>query len=111
MNRYWSLWSTLALHTAQLTERYWIKLLPNRLISNFRLHLLVKEEIITTMLKVEKFVVGDKMQKNVLMSVVDFPKRVDNLDGLLGMDFMGKYRIMIETDKQTLVLREIPKKK
>ncbi|MDZ7361291.1 MAG: hypothetical protein ONB46_11275 [candidate division KSB1 bacterium] len=63
------------------------------------------------MLKVEKFVVGDKMQKNVLMSVVDFPKRVDNLDGLLGMDFMGKYRIMIETDKQTLVLREIPKKK
>ncbi len=70
-----------------------------------------KEEIITAVLKVETFVVGDKIQKNVLVSVVDFPPSVDNLDGILGMDFMGKYRITIEPDTQTLILRQIPKKK
>jgi len=50
------------------------------------------------------------MQKNILVSIVDFPDRF-HLDGLLGMNFLGKYRITIETDTATLILREIKKKK
>lgn len=50
------------------------------------------------------------IQKKVLVSVVDFPEGF-RLDGLLGMNFLGKYRITIETDTATLILREIKKKK
>lgn len=47
---------------------------------------------------------------NFLVSIIDFPPDFQ-IDGVLGMDFMGKYRITIETDTATLVLRGIPKKK
>jgi hypothetical protein len=46
----------------------------------------------------------------MFVPIVDFPKDIQS-DGLLGMDFMGKYRITIETDSARLVLREIPIKK
>jgi predicted aspartyl protease len=61
-------------------------------------------------LRIDNFVVGGITAKNFLVSVHDFPGGL-LIDGLLGMDFMGKYRITIETDTQTLILREIPKKK
>jgi hypothetical protein len=50
------------------------------------------------------------MRRNLLISIVDFPMGFQ-FDGVLGMDFVGKYRITIETDTNTLILREIPKKK
>lgn len=61
-------------------------------------------------LRIENFVVGGLREKNFLVSILDFPEGFQ-IDGLLGMDFMGKYRITIETDTATLILREIPKKK
>ena len=61
-------------------------------------------------LRIGNFVVGGLRAKNFLMSIIDFPAGF-KIDGLLGMDFMGKYRIIIETDTAMLILREIPKKK
>ncbi|MDZ7289887.1 MAG: retroviral-like aspartic protease family protein [candidate division KSB1 bacterium] len=69
-----------------------------------------KEVIKTPTLLIENFVVGGLREKDFVVSIVDFPAGFQ-IDGLLGMDFMGKYRITIETDSQTLILREIPKKK
>jgi predicted aspartyl protease len=68
------------------------------------------EPISTSMLRVENFVVGGTAQNNVLVAVVNFPEGF-HLDGLLGMNFLGKYRITIETDTATLILRETKKKK
>jgi predicted aspartyl protease len=61
-------------------------------------------------LKVDNLVVGSMMRRNLLISIVDFPMGFQ-FDGVLGMDFMGKYRLTIETDTNTLILRESPKKK
>jgi len=69
-----------------------------------------KEPVFASTLNIENFIVGGIRQKNVLTSIVDFPPNLQ-IDGLLGMDFMGKYRITIEPDTRTLVLRQIPKKK
>ncbi len=69
-----------------------------------------KQPISASTLRIENFAVGGMIQKKVLVSVVDFPEGF-RLDGLLGMNFLGKYRITIETDTATLILREIKKKK
>lgn len=68
-----------------------------------------KKIVTVSTLKIENFVVGDKVQKNALLAIVNCPEEL-KIDGLLGMSFMGKYRITIETDTATLVLREIKKK-
>lgn len=69
-----------------------------------------KELVNTSVLRIENFVVGGLKENNFEISVVDFPIGFQ-IDGILGMDFMGKYRITIEADTKTLILREIPKKK
>lgn len=69
-----------------------------------------KEVIKTPTLRIKNFVVGGLREKGFVVSVVDFPAGF-KIDGLLGMDFMGKYRITVETDRATLILREISKKK
>lgn len=69
-----------------------------------------KEAVVASTVNIENFVVGGMRQKNILISIVDFPTNLQ-IDGLLGRDFMGKYRITIEPDTQTLDLRQIPKKK
>jgi predicted aspartyl protease len=69
-----------------------------------------KEVVEAPTLRIDTFLVGGVIQKNMIVPIVDFPKDIQS-DGLLGMDFMGKYRITIEPDTQTLVLRQIPKKK
>ncbi|KAA0221880.1 hypothetical protein EDS67_27820 [candidate division KSB1 bacterium] len=61
-------------------------------------------------LRIDDFVVGGKMQKNMLVTIVDLPPGFQ-LDGLLGMNFLGKYRFTIEPDTATLILRNIPVKK
>ena len=71
----------------------------------------VGEKTITvSTLRVDDFVVGGVAQKNLLVSIVDFPPGFQ-FHGILGMDIMGKYRITIETDTATLILREIKKRK
>ena len=69
-----------------------------------------KERLSVATLRIDTFAVGGTIQKNMLVSIVDFPEGFQ-LDGILGMNFMGKYRITIETDTATLILREIKKKK
>lgn len=69
-----------------------------------------KELISTPTLRIENFVVGGLKENGFEVSVFDFPVGFQ-IDGVLGMDFMGKYRITIEPDNKTLILREIPKKK
>jgi predicted aspartyl protease len=69
-----------------------------------------KQPVLASTLKIDNFAVGGITQKNMSVPIVDFPESLQ-IDGLLGMDFMGKYRITIETDTKTLILREIPKKK
>lgn len=69
-----------------------------------------KEVVTTSVLRIEEFVVGSLKESSFEISIVDFPVGFQ-IDGALGMDFMGKYRITIEPDTKTLVLREIPKKK
>ena len=71
----------------------------------------VGEKIFTApTLKADNLGVGSTIQSNLLISIVDFPPGFQ-FHGILGMDFMRKYRITIETDTATLVLREIPKKR
>jgi hypothetical protein len=71
----------------------------------------VGEKTITvSTLRVNDLAVGGMVQKNLLVSIVEFPRGFQ-FHGILGMDFMGKYRITLETDTSTLVLREIKKKK
>ncbi len=65
-----------------------------------------KKLVIVPTVKIENFIVGDKVQKNALLAIVDCPDEL-KIDGILGMNFMGKYRITIETDTATLILREI----
>ncbi|MCI0693750.1 retroviral-like aspartic protease family protein [candidate division KSB1 bacterium] len=69
-----------------------------------------QKTVTVSTLKADDLVVGSVVQKNLMVSIIDFPSGFQ-FDGILGMDFMGKYRITIETDTATLVLREIPKKK
>jgi predicted aspartyl protease len=80
--------------------------------ANFTLNIapIGKEPISAPALNVKNFVVGSAVQSNILVAIVDFPKGF-HLDGLLGMNFLGKYRFTIESDTATLVLREIKKKK
>lgn len=49
-------------------------------------------------------------QEDVLVSIVDFRQEL-KLDGLLGMNFLGKYRFTIEPAAAMLILRDIPPKK
>lgn len=69
-----------------------------------------KELISTPTLRIENFVVGGLKENDFEISAFDFPVGFQS-DGVLGMDFMSKYRITIEPDTKTLILREIPKKK
>jgi predicted aspartyl protease len=69
-----------------------------------------KEPIAASTLKIDTFAVSGIVLQNLLVPIVDFPENLQ-IDGVLGMNFMGKYRITIETDTATLILREIPKKK
>ncbi len=69
-----------------------------------------KQPILASTLKIDDFAMGGIMQRNMLVPIVDFPEGFQS-DGVIGMNCMGKYRITIETDTATLVLREIPKKK
>lgn len=61
-------------------------------------------------MQIRNFSVGAMVQNNIVVSVVDFPEGFQ-LDGLLGMSFLGKYRFTIEPDTATLILRNIPLKK
>lgn len=69
-----------------------------------------KQPILASTLKIDNFAIGGILQRNMLVPIVDFPEGFQS-DGVIGMNFMGKYRITIETDTKTLILREIPKKK
>jgi predicted aspartyl protease len=68
-----------------------------------------KEIVPVSTLQVDNFVVGGLTKKDFLMSIIVFPDGFQ-IDGLLGMDFMGKYRITIESDTATLILRQIQQK-
>lgn len=68
------------------------------------------ELVTASTLRINDFVVGGRMQKNVLVTIVDLPAGFQ-LDGLIGMNFLGKYRFTIEPDTATLILRDIPIKK
>ncbi|MGH7456700.1 MAG: aspartyl protease family protein, partial [bacterium] len=61
-----------------------------------------QKTVTVSTLKVDDLVVGGVVQKNLLVSIIDFPSGF-KFDGVLGMDFMGKYRITIETDTAILV--------
>jgi predicted aspartyl protease len=69
-----------------------------------------KQPILASTLKIDDLAIGGIVQRNMLVPIVDFPEGFQS-DGIIGMNCMGKYRITIEPDTATLVLREIPKKK
>jgi predicted aspartyl protease len=69
-----------------------------------------KQPILASTLKIDDLAIGGIVQRNMLVPIVDFPEGFQS-DGVIGMNCMGKYRITIEPDTATLVLREIPKKK
>ena len=51
--------------------------------------------------------VGINAAKNLNVAIFDFPSEL-RVDGLLGMNFLKKFRFTIEPDTATLILREIP---
>ncbi len=51
--------------------------------------------------------VGINAVKNLNVAIFDFPSEL-RVDGLLGMNFLKKFRFTIEPDTATLILREIP---
>lgn len=61
-------------------------------------------------LKVKKFVVGNVVQNDVLVSVLDFAPNLQ-IDGLVGMNFLSNYRFTFEPDTAILVLRDKPIRK
>lgn len=69
-----------------------------------------KNLVTTPALKIGNFSVGFLSQEDILVSIVDFPEEL-KLDGLLGMNFLGKYRFTIEPNTATLILHDIPPKK
>jgi len=93
-----------------LSRRLLDKIVAKPATSKLTIASLGREVTTVSNLRVERFVVGNMLQREVLVSLVDFPEGIQ-IDGLLGMNFMGNYRITIETDTATLVLREISKKK
>lgn len=81
-------------------------------VSDFKLPIapVGKEYIHAPTLQIKSFSAGSMVQSDIMVSVVDFPEGFQ-LDGLLGMNFLGKYRFTIEPDTATLILRDIPLKK
>ncbi|MFQ5674733.1 MAG: retroviral-like aspartic protease family protein [bacterium] len=52
--------------------------------------------------------VGSRSTKNLLVTISDFAKSM-RFHGLLGMNFLERFRFTIEPDTATLILRDIPK--
>lgn len=58
--------------------------------------------------RVNSLSVGGREMTNLDVLILDLPKDVD-LDGLLGMDFLGRFRVALEPETASLILREARK--
>lgn len=64
------------------------------------------QPILTPFLKITKMQVGGIISHNVDAIILDFPREL-RFAGVLGMNFMQKFRMCIEPDTATLVLRKL----
>ena len=53
--------------------------------------------------KVDSIKVGEAEAQNLQVSVHDFSKD-PSVEGLLGFDFLGRYNMSVDSDKQVMVL-------
>jgi aspartyl protease family protein len=65
-----------------------------------------RQDVFASIAPVAVFRVGGILVQNLSMSIFDLPEEL-GVPGLIGMNFLSKFRMCIEPDTATLVLRKL----
>ena len=65
-----------------------------------------RQDVFASIVPVAIFRVGGILLQNLSMSIFDLPEEL-GVPGLIGMNFLSKFRMCIEPDTATLVLRKL----